>query len=206
MTNITPPIRRKKAIESIQDAVARHTGNQILLTLLDMPTGLNDLYRISRIFFKDGQNLALVGLAGSGKHELLQLAAILNDVVILEMNVPCFGQPLKFVKAFKNALKSVAKLNQPTMLQISETQLRDPIYYDYVYTFMSSIVRMDECVLFDEEFKAELAEIEASAIRKLKKVTVPDAATCFKQAVDKIKKMLHVVFLFSDLMSYKESF
>ena len=45
---------------------------------------------------------------------------------------------------------------------------------------MSSIVRMDECVLFDEEFKAELAEIEALYIKKLKKVTVPDEATCFK--------------------------
>ena len=39
---------------------------------------------------------------------------------------------------------------------------------------MSSIVRMDECVVFDDEFKAELAEIEAQHIRKLKKVTVPD--------------------------------
>ena len=82
-----------------------------MLTLLDMPSGITDLYRISRIFFKDGQNLALIGPAGSGKHELLQLSAILNDVVILELNVPCFGEPLKFVHAFKNALKSVAKLN-----------------------------------------------------------------------------------------------
>lgn len=71
---------------------------------------------------------------------------------------------------------------------------------------MSSIVRMDECVLFDEEFKAELAEIEALYIKKLKKVTVPDEATCFKQAVEKIRKLLHVVFVFSDLMSYKETF
>ena len=55
--------------------------------------------------------MAIVGLAGSGKHELMQLAGILNDVVILELNVPCFGEPLKFVHAFKNALKSVAKLN-----------------------------------------------------------------------------------------------
>ena len=47
------------------------------------------------------------------------------------------------------------------MLEISETQIRDPIYFDYIYTFLSSIVRMDECVLFDEDFKAELAEIEA---------------------------------------------
>ena len=65
---------------------------------------------------------------------------------------------------------------------------------------------MDECVLFDEAFKSELAEIEAQYIRKLKKVTVPDQYTCFKQAVEKIRKMLHIVFLFSDLMSYKETF
>jgi hypothetical protein len=151
-------------------------------------------------------NMAIIGLAGSGKHELLQLSAILNDVVILEPNVPSFGEPLLFVKAFKDALKSVAKLNQITVIQISETQLRDPVYFDYIYTFMSSIVRMDECVLFDPEFKEELAEIEATSIRKLKKVTVPDEQTCFKQAVEKIRKMLHIVFLFSDLMSYKETF
>ena len=37
-------------------------------------------------------------------------------------------------------------------------------------------------------------------------MTVPDEATCFKQAVEKIRKALHIVFLFSDLMSYKEVF
>ena len=132
-----------------------------MTTLLDMPTGINDLFRISRLFFKEQMNLAIIGLAGSGKHELLQIAAILNDVVILEPNVPCFGEPLKFVKAFKDGLMTVAKLNQPTVISISETQLRDPIYFDYVYTYISSVVRMDECVLFDEEFIAELAEIEA---------------------------------------------
>ena len=136
----------------------------------------------------------------------MQISGILNDVIILELNVPCFGQPIKFVNAFKNALKSTAKLNQHCVLQISETQLRDPIYYDYVYTFMSSVMRMDECVVFDEQFKAELAEIEAQHIRKLKKVTVPDENTCFKQAIEKIRKMCHIVFLFSDLMSYKETF
>lgn len=60
--------------------------------------------------------MAIIGLPGSGKHELMQLSAIVNDVVILELNVPCFGQPLKFVTAFKNALKSTAKLNQNTVL------------------------------------------------------------------------------------------
>ena len=116
MTNITSNKAKYIATHIVQEKVKSLTGNQMLLTLLDMPTGLNDLYRISRIYFKEGQNLAIVGLAGSGKHELLQLSAILNDVVILEVNVPCFGQPIKFVKAFKDSLKTVAKLNQPTVL------------------------------------------------------------------------------------------
>jgi len=205
LCNVYGGVYRVNTVQQIQKKVQQFSGNQLLLTLLDIPTGLADLYRISRIYFKEGQHLVIVGLAGSGKHELVQLSAILNDVMVLELNVPCFGQPLKFVKAFKDALKSVAQLNQHAVLQLSETQLRDPIYFDYVYTFMSSIVRLDEFVLFDEEFKGELAQIEAAHIRKLKKVTVPDELTCFRQAVDKIKKLLHIVILYSDLMSYKEN-
>jgi len=71
MTNITSNKAKYIATHIVQEKVKSLTGNQMLLTLLDMPTGLNDLYRISRIYFKEGQNLAIVGLAGSGKHELL---------------------------------------------------------------------------------------------------------------------------------------
>ena len=47
------------------------SGNQLLQSLLDSPTGLSDLYRISRILFKEKQNLTLVGLPGTGKHEYI---------------------------------------------------------------------------------------------------------------------------------------
>ena len=66
----------------------------------------------------------------------MQLSAILNDIVILELDVPCFGQPLQFAAAFKNALKSAAKLDTPVAIQIAEAQLRDPIYFDYIFTYM----------------------------------------------------------------------
>ena len=33
---------------------------------------------------------------------------------------------------------------------------------------------------------------------------LPPEEVCFKQGLEKIKKNLHVVFLFSDLMTYKE--
>ena len=73
----------------------------------------------------------------------------------------CFGQPLHFVSAFKKALKSACKLNIPTIVQISETQLRDPIYYDYVMLYINNISRGDELVLFDPQFMQDLIEIEA---------------------------------------------
>jgi len=40
--------------------------------------------------------LILLGHSGCGKHEYLQLAAILNDGLIFELNTSKFGEPLKF--------------------------------------------------------------------------------------------------------------
>ena len=171
-----------------------------------MPTGLSDLYKISRTFFKEGQHLALVGPAGTSKHELMQLSAILNDTVILELDVPCFGQPLQFATAFKNALKSAAKLNTPVVIQISESQLRDPVYFDYVYTYMQQISRLEECVLFDPQFREELITIEKQHMHKLKTVAMPSEEKLFLNAAARVQRTTHVVFLFSDLMAYKECF
>lgn len=35
--------------------------------------------------------MMLIGSAGSSKQELMQLNAIINDVVVLELDVPSFG-------------------------------------------------------------------------------------------------------------------
>ena len=91
LNNVSEPGRKWNAVKLIQEKCKLYTGNQLLHFLLDVPTGLNDLFRMSRIFFKDGQHLAVVGQAGSGKHELMQLAAILNDVAVLEFDMKCFG-------------------------------------------------------------------------------------------------------------------
>ena len=59
------------AISMIIEKCKSLSGNQLLQSLLDSPTGLSDLYRISRILFKEKQNLTLVGLPGTSKHELI---------------------------------------------------------------------------------------------------------------------------------------
>ena len=54
LNNISDPIHKRHAKTIVQDKVQKMTGNQLLQTLLDIPTGLNDIFRISRIFCKDG--------------------------------------------------------------------------------------------------------------------------------------------------------
>ena len=71
LNNVTEMGRKWTAVKLIQEKCKTYTGNQLLQFLIDVPTGLNDLFRISRIFFKDGQHLAIVGHAGSGKQELM---------------------------------------------------------------------------------------------------------------------------------------
>ena len=135
--------------------------------------------------------MAIVGPAGSGKQELLQLAAIQNEVVILEFDLKCFGEPLQFVHTFKKAMRAACKLNMPTVVQISETQMRDPIYYDYIMLYMNNVSRGDDLVLFDPQLIADLVEIEAQFIRKMKTVTMPNREKLFQNAAAKVKKNLH---------------
>ena len=108
--------------------------------------------------------------------------------------------------AFKNALKSAAKLNTPIAIQITEAHLRDPIYFDYVFTYMQQISRLEECVLFDPQFKEELIAIEMQHMNKIKTVAMPPKDKLFLNAAARVQRNTHVVFLFSDLMAYKECF
>ena len=91
LTKLDSEKRIKEAVKTIQQKCTDKTGNQMLQTLLDAPTGLADLYKLSRSCFIEGHHLALVGSAGTSKHEMIQLCTLMNDVVVLEMDVPCYG-------------------------------------------------------------------------------------------------------------------
>jgi len=62
---------------------------------------------------------------------------MINNCVCLEIDVPCYGKPVQFASGFKDALVTCAKLNNvPVIVLINDTQLRDPVYFDYVFNFM----------------------------------------------------------------------
>jgi len=45
----------------------------------------------------------------------------------------------------------------PVIIQVSDTQIRDPIYYDYVLNFMQHYAHFEDFVLFDAELCDSLA-------------------------------------------------
>lgn len=88
---------------------------------------------------KEKQHLTLVGQPGTSKHELIQLCTIVNQCVCLEIDTHCFGKPVQFIAAFKASLIAAAKLNNtPVILLVNDTQLRDPVYFDYIFNFMQN--------------------------------------------------------------------
>lgn len=146
--NVTDKLDRVK--DMILQKLAERSNNHFLASFLDQPNGIRDAFRVSRILCREQQHLILVGSPSSQKHECLQLATILNDVVMLELNAPKYGEPTKFAQAFKEALLAVVKLDTLNcMIVINDEHLRDPAYIDYVHNFISYIGRDEECLLMD---------------------------------------------------------
>jgi hypothetical protein len=98
-SNVTD--RKERVKDMIIQRLAEKSNNHFLTSFLDTPNGIRDVFRLSRILCKEQQHLILCGSPSSSKHECLQLATILNDVVMLELNAPKFSEPMKFAEAFR---------------------------------------------------------------------------------------------------------
>jgi hypothetical protein len=71
LTNMTNPRLKNHAVRLIQEKCKMFTGNQLLHFIVDIPSGLNDLFKVSKMFFKEGKSSVLIGNSGSGKAELM---------------------------------------------------------------------------------------------------------------------------------------
>lgn len=69
--------------------------------------------------------------------EMIQLAAITNNVPMFEVDAPAFGDPLKFAFNLRQILLTVAKFNRASYIVINDQTIRDPIYFDYIFNFLS---------------------------------------------------------------------
>lgn len=62
--------------------------------------------------------------------------------------------------------------------------MRDPLYIDLVYNYISNIGKDEECILMDEEFKAKVTNVEVELFMKNKenfkydKNKKPNLETC----------------------------
>lgn len=127
-----------------------------------------------------------------------------NNVPLFEVQADTYGAPLQFAYNLRQVLLSVAKMNRASYIVINDQTVRDPLYFDYIYNFLSQLARHESFVMFDDQFFIDLAAIEAQHIKKMRTVAVPDEYVLFKQAVQKLQKHVHFCFVFSELLTYKE--
>jgi len=205
--------RKERVKDMIIQRLAEKSNNHFLTSFLDTPNGIRDVFRLSRILCKEQQHLILCGSASSSKHECLQIATLLNDVVMLELNAPKFNEPSKFAEAFKQALLTVVRLDTvDCFIVIDDEQLRDPVYIDFVYNYISYIGKDEECILMDEELKAKITDIEVEHFMnnkenfKYDKTKKPKREACLQSGVKKLMQRAHVVFLVNDMQTYHEWF
>ena len=84
-------------------------------------------------------------------HEMLQVATLLNDVIMLELDAPKYNEPSKFAAAFKQALSMIVRYDGlNAYLVVNDHQLRDPVYIDFLYNYVCSIGKEEDCILMDE--------------------------------------------------------
>jgi hypothetical protein len=141
--------------QEIRQRVRSRSNNHLLEAFLEAPNSVKEIFKLSRILFKDLQHLIMIGPAGGGKLEYLQLAAILNDAIIFELNCARLCEAFKFIQTFKKCVISAVSLNKGTFILINEIQLRDPIYIDFVQNFMNNMCNKFEVALIwgDLDFK-----------------------------------------------------
>ena len=199
--------------DMMMQKIAEKSNNHFLTSALDTPNGIRDVFRLSRILFKEQQHLILAGSPSSQKHELLQISTILNDVVMMEMNVPKFNSPSKFANSFKQVLLNVIRQdNVNCFIVICDEQLRDPMYIDYVYNYISYIGKEEECILMDDEFKKQITDIEVEMFMKNKdnfkydKNKQANPVNCLKNGIEKMKTHAHIVLMINDMQTYHEWF
>jgi hypothetical protein len=132
---------------------------------------------------------------------------------MMELNAPKFNEPSKFAEAFKQALLNVIRLDETNCyIVINDEQLRDPLYIDFVYNYISNIGKDEECILMDEDFKTKITNVEVELFMKNKENfkydanKKPNLDSCLKNGVKKLMKNTHIVFMINDLQTYHEWF
>jgi len=119
--------------------VKEDSTNQFLEAYLDSPNGLKEVFRISRLLYKENMHGLLVGPNGTGKLEHIQIAAIVNQAVVLELSASKFNDAVKFMAQLKSSMLSALKLQSFTFLAIEEVHHADIAYVDAIYNILQAL-------------------------------------------------------------------
>lgn len=154
---------------------------------------VDHITRISRILHQPRGNALLIGMSGSGRKSLTKLAAFIAGYHLYQIEASTSYARLDWYADLKKVCHLSGVQNQPTVLLLSDTQLKDEAYLADVNAFVNTgevatLWTSDELVAIKQALEATARESTGH--------TSPDVYQFF---VTRCRQNLHLVLAFSPL-------
>ena len=157
---------------------------------------IEHLLIITRILKQPGGNALLIGVGGSGRQSLTNLASYIYDYKVMQIEIKNNYSRNDWREDLKNILKSAGAKNQATVFLFTDSQIKEEGFVEDINTLLNTAEVPN---LYTAEEKAELMEIVRPVARQEGKAPEGTPTQLYNFFIEKIKKNLHIVLAFSPI-------
>lgn len=99
----------------------------------------------------------LIGPAGIGKREYVQLTALMHSCMIVEPMVKLWGDSERFLRCMRQAITQAVRSRSKVIFLLSDVHVQDLVYIDLINAFLNS-PDCDEVLILDKPTKKLLLQ------------------------------------------------
>lgn len=166
----------------------------VKMNLIFFRDAMCHLVRIIRVISQSGCHMLVVGLAGSGRLSLCNMATFITELILFQIKPTEKYKVVDFKEDLKNLYKSAGVKGKPTLFLLNDTQLKNELFFEIINNMLSTgevtnLFKQDEL----EEHKQELKKLEPS----LKNLNSYEET--FSVIVERAKNNLHIIISMSPI-------
>ena len=187
--------------QRLQESLEEHLGNYNStsdkpMDLVLFSFAIEHLLIILRILKQPGGNALLIGVGGSGRQSLTNLAAYIYDYRVMQIEIKNNYSRNDWREDLKAILKSAGAKNQPTVFVFTDSQIKEEGFVEDINTLLNTAEVPN---LYTAEEKAELMELVRPVARQEGKAVDGTPVQLYNFFIEKVKKNLHIVLTFSPI-------